>query len=652
MRNTITLLSITFFLICGMNLNAQIGSKIGKIKKPNIGNNGGNTTTPSSPAVGLTKYDKHMEAARKAEKEGDLGTAYKEYSAALEEKSGDYSASQGKKMVGSEISTNYTNKIDLALKNHECEKVKPYIDTAKSILGKWDSENYHLQQVSKCQNERNTATNAAAADQKARDLQAAIEKMEKGKGYFYSNTQNPNFNESAYNLGDELMLFINLEKTLAQHDKELGIDDELGAYLYLNLKVDGKHIFTSNAYPLESDFHLNENKYMNIPIYTTPKTIEKMDQNILLFTLPNFVTVQQYMYTAINTMKEGKHEVEIEYGLGTKESKKPLGIIGKSKTVIQSTPEKYSQVVKNAPLWMQPLAENEMGKLTVNNANFSVGNGNWAVKYSLPQTPEYYQKKWQKDTYDHGSHLIQVYMDDELISQFQQDFWKENWTNKKEFQMLLLPENDGKIDNGVGFSGLPVLDDNNDIVIPFLDQIYGPELKAGKHKLSIEIRSYDNISTSNSFEQFPLEWQAPLATQDFTFELTEAGRSKMENSYNLVQLSKSKGGEWATKEAFLLKKYRNFSTSSATGTIERVVFTTDWTIHRNAFGVITHRTAKVQVVGNSTKFGCRVTYYEVTEQHDGSKYGNPSMPEGNKLIAFSAQLINTVGVKPIPCSKL
>ncbi|TNE55490.1 MAG: hypothetical protein EP338_04270 [Bacteroidetes bacterium] len=300
-----------------------------------------------------------------------------------------------------------------------------------------------------------------------------------------------------------------------------------------------------------------------------------------------------------------------------------------------------------------PLKAEEIGKLEYNVPKLQIGESDLALKISLPKPPKYYAMRWCASSscdYDHGEMFFLVELDGEILAHFDHTFWNDDYETKTEFQLLLLPKTDGNIKEDGVFPGLPAVTKRGEVYMPMLDMVYGPLLKEGTHKLRVRMFNPQNSPKDMTYElgnpEYFNAWD-PVIDQIVEFEVTEAGRKKMKDAASLEKPVTRKGGEWTAMEELLLSKSEKYPE----GKCLRLVSSSDWTINRNAFGIILNRTSYVQIIFEN-KWGCRVTYNKVTEQYDGSSYGKPKMGNMHGTIKTPPHmLVELTNDKPIPCEK-
>ncbi len=555
-----------------MALSASSHAQIGKGKlgglKDKIKDKGKKTNNTS---VGLSAYDKHMKAGQSAESSGDYVTAYKEYSAALEQKSGDYSAKSARDGAGKEAKSQYFKKMEDAQKSGECEEMERLADESLEVFGSWNQASYFKGQVPKC--------NESAGAAKAKEANAAaLAKLEKGKGHISTDFV---FNgpKQSVNIGEDMIVRFMFEKTMIEYAKDFGVSPGHFAYGYVNIYINGDKKI-SHSYSFASNIS-KVWEYIDIPVSLDPEFVKKLEADNSLLQTPQDIWILQqsanpemgvmkYVEAAVPYARKGDYTVTVEFGLGEKDAKKANGIIAKKDIPVTVDEAGMEKFVMKGPKYLRPLKKDEIGSCAPKGSNF--GSEHVSIIVDLPHPPKYYNQKWCQEgipatcDYDHGDLKVLIYLDGKEYEYLDAEIGGKAYTEETKLNFVVLPKTDGEMFGTTAdedrIDGVSRVNMDGDYISKIIDQINGGKIAPGKHTVKIKVFAeevvpkkdwnapeYSKMSWSEFYERFD-----PIAEGETSFNITREGITKYQ-SKTYLDVPKAKVAKWASTEAQLKSQF-------------------------------------------------------------------------------------------------
>ncbi len=553
---------MTCFALAGAG-HAQIGKgKLGGLKDKVKGKG-----KSSTPTVAVTAYDKHMKAGQAAENDGDFVKAYKEYSAALEEKSGDYSAKSSRDAAAGEAKSQYFKKMEDAKKAGECDEMERLADESLTIFSSWHQAEYFKKEVPKCKE------GAGAAKAKEANA-AALATLAKGQGHISTDFV---FNgpKDAVNVGDDMVVRFMFEKTMIEYAEDFGVSPGHFAYGFLNVYINGEKKM-SHTYSFASNIS-KVWEYIDIPVNLDPEFVKKLEaDNSLLQTPQDIWMFQQsfnpelgtmnYVEEAVPYAKKGDFTVTVEFGLGEKGAEKASGIVAKKDIPVKVDEAGMEKFVMRGPRYLRPLRKDEVGKCSAQGSNF--GSEHISIIVDLPHPPKYYNQKWCQEgipatcDYDQGDLKVIVYLDGKHYEYLDAEIAGKAYKEDTKLNFVVLPKTDGEMFSTTAdedrIDGVSRLNHDGDYISKIIDEINGGKIAPGKHTVKIRIFAEEVVPKKEwnrddlnqiTWEEFYADYD-PIAEGEVTFNVTKEGIAKYQ-AKTYLDVPKAKVAKWATTEAQL-----------------------------------------------------------------------------------------------------
>jgi len=618
---------LTAFLLIGMvsfstYTNAQINIKKPKIKTPKINTNKGNSDKGSS-SVGVNKYSKYMDEAKKAESAGDYISAYKAYNNALKEKNNDYSATSAQRNIEDKAEEQFEQKLNKAIENEDCNAYKKTVDDltatismTPSVKERWINKKENCE--TNIKNQKNKAQSEASA-------QANAEKYNSlSNGSYFEKGFHTVDNLKTASIGDDLWLNIKMGKTMMEYSTDFGIDETFNAYGYFVIYMDGKKVATTKPLSFTSNYSKSWTDF-DVPVSISQdygadreKVTALASNSQGMWVVSNLQNAdllnRVYIPNAIKyfASKNGPHKLKIEFGLGEKGGTAPKGIISSGEITINVNDSGKKELYKKGPKFMRPLDDNEMGKITVNSSAFKLGSNTLTASVTLPHPPKYYAQKWcttMSCDYDHGNLTVEVDIDGFNIGTGG-ELWNDQWEQQKTFEFTIIPKNDNELNNDLAPYNKELLvaqNRTNKIIYAIVDLIYSGKIKAGNHKITVSVNKEVTVGNDNIANQ--------IAVEEFNINITQSQINALIASSNAKKLSHVSG--WSAVDKHLTSTHQDDH-------VVDVACYTDWKVTRNSLGVILYRNCVAELLYKTEDGGYRIMQgVDVQEDYNGSSYGKP-----------------------------
>ncbi len=652
----IAIFLISLFIISATNINVSAQININNVKK-NVKIKKKDKKNSKNKKSQGNDYSSYVALGDEKVAEEDYLSAVKYYNAALELKPGDYTATQKAKQAEKSLRDQYFDKIEDEVKNNDCDQAQSDLDTVMVVLGSWGQQNYLQKEIDKCkENSNSTSTNVAKVD---------ISKIPAGSGKFYTDFATKEFKDKA-NIGDELFVVFNLGKTMIEHTVDLGMEESFYAYGFFTFTIDGKKVavigpysFASNISKVWTDF--------TVPLSVNTDFAERLKANPgLLTTEQDFWLLQQlygdnsipmqYVILAIGNMQSaGNHSLKVEFGLGKKDDKEPVGNVCSAEITIVTDKDGLKKLYAKGPKYMRPLADEDMGKFTFASNTLNIGTTTLTTTLELPKPPKYYNMYWCQSSscdYDHGELNFYAELDGKFLASWSTTFWKDEYTGKKTFKLTIMPTSDKELTNDLASYNSEDLfkktSSTNPLPYALFDKIYNGEMSVGTHTLKIKVYSPESVPMNTAYENnaaWQNRWPA-IAENTVKINLTADAKQKLISSSSAKKLSHA-GGKWTTVDNILKK-----STPNDGATILDVATYTDWEVTVDAWKIPVYRTCYANVLYKTKNNAYRIMRgVAVKEDYKGnSSYGKPYFSE-RPFFGYSSGMLNPMNY-PVPASKV
>lgn len=569
MKKTTLLLAAIFIAGIGQ---AQIGGKLKGLKDKAKDK----TTNSSSTNVAVSKYDKHMKAAKQAEDSGDFIKALKEYNSALEEKSGDYQASSGQRNVKDKAKEAFIEKGNAALDKEDCNEVALVVDDAIKTLGPTPSERESWEN-SKNNCEQLIVERKSKSADKDKQVAAAqaMATLTKGEGHASSDFV---FNgpKQSVGVGEDLVMRFMFEKTMIEYAKDFGVSAGHYAYGFVNIYVNGE-MKISNSYSFASNISKVWD-YIDIPVNLDPEFINKLQEDNSLLKSPQDIWMmqqcfnpemssQKYVMAAMPYAKKGDFKVTVEFGLGEKGAEKASGIVAKKEVLVKVDEKGMEQFAARGPRYMRPLKADEKGSCEAFGSNF--GSEHIGITVNLPHPPKYYNQKWCQEgipatcDYDHGDLKVLIYLDGKEFEYISSELWNKAYENEKSLNFIVLSKTDAQMFANSNteedkLNGKFRVNYKGDYISKIIDMINGGKIAPGEHTVKIKVFAEEVVPKDEwnrddfndiTWEEF-FEGYAAIAEGEVTFNLSKDGIAKYQ-AKTYLDVPEGKVAKWATTESQL-----------------------------------------------------------------------------------------------------
>jgi len=579
-------------------------------------------------------YSSLMDSGAEKEKEGDYLSALKFYKAALDKKSGDYSASQKVKAMESSVESQYMTKLSEELDNGNCDQAQADLDSVMSVMGYWGQENYYRGQIDKCKSSSSSSNVSNGTAFNSNDADA-------GKILYYTQFKDYQFSQKV-TAADELFAKINLGKTMMEYSSEIGLSSTFNAYGFFKFYINGKEVlqtgpyqFTSNYSKVWTDFDIALTINSDFPqqLQQNPDLLST-NQDIWLLQqmyLENSINVQ-FTIAEIQNLKKGENTIKIEFGLGESDAKTPSKIIASGEVKISMDDNNKKELYKRGPKYMRPLEDSDVGNFKYTSGTLNVGSGSLTGTLELPQSPKFYNMYWCKATscdYDHGFLNFYAELDGEFLAYWTTEFDGDAYDGQKSFKFTILPSNDKDIENGTADFNMGDLFARTTVTNPLpyalLDLIYSGQMKAGNHSLKIKVYSSECIPYDVTFEntkEYHNQWPS-IAETTVNLNITDASISSISNSSVAKKLSHA-SGEWVAVDSYL----KTNTDVNGGSTLLDIATTTQWKVTVDVLGIPVYRTCKADILYKTTKGAYRIIRsVEIKEDYNGGTYSKPYVNE-------------------------